>query len=100
MPVASKSRPLEWSKRSRADLDRIYDYYLEAAPYDIAEQAIGAILAQARRIAELGTFYRPGRKGTRECVMRRFPFILIYRIEPGTLRVVRVRHQARSYFNR
>ena len=83
MPVVSKNKPLEWSKRARADLDRIYDYYLEAAPYDIAEQAVRAILEQARRMAELGLVYRPGRKGTRECVMRRFLFILIYRIEPG-----------------
>jgi plasmid stabilization system protein ParE len=51
-------------------------------------------------MAELGLVYRPGRKGTRECVMRRFPFILIYRIEPGKVRIVRVLHQARSYFNR
>ncbi len=100
MPLASKSKPLEWSKRSRADLDRIYEYYLEAAPYDIAEQAIRAILAQARRTADLGLVYRPGRKGTRECAMRRFPFIIIYRIEPGKVRIVRVLHQARSYFNR
>ena len=100
MPVVSKNKPLEWSKRARADLDRIYDYYLEAAPYDIAEQAVRAILEQARRMAELGLVYRPGRKGTRECVMRRFPFILMYRIEPGKVRIVRVLHNARSYFNR
>ena len=95
-----QSKRLEWSKRSRTDLDRIYDYYLETAPYDIAEQAIRAILDQAKRVAELGLVFRPGRTGTRECVMRRFPFILIYRIEPGKVRVVRILHQARSYFNR
>jgi plasmid stabilization system protein ParE len=100
MPDASKSKPLEWSKRANADLDRIYDYYLEAAPYDIAEQAIRAILAQAKRIAGLGLVFRIGRKGTRERVMLSFPFILVYRIEPGKVRIVRVLHQARSYFNR
>lgn len=69
-----KSRPLEWSERSRADHHRIYDYYLEAAPYDIAEQAIRAMMAQARRMAESRLVYRPGRTGTRECVMRRFGY--------------------------
>ena len=100
MPDGSKSRPLDWSKRARPDLDRIYDYYLEAAPFDIAEQAISTILAQARRIARLNLVYRPGRRGTREAVVSRFPFTVIYRIEPRKIRVVRVLHQAREYFNR
>lgn len=100
MPAASKNRPLDWSKRALADLDRIYDYYLEAAPHDIAEQAIEAIGAQARRIARLNLVYRPGRNGTREAVVARFPYTIIYRIEPAKVRIVRVLHQAREYFNR
>jgi hypothetical protein len=44
--------------------------------------------------------YRKGEGSTRECVMRRFPFTLIYRIEPGKVRIVRVLHQARDYFTR
>jgi plasmid stabilization system protein ParE len=51
-------------------------------------------------VAELGLVYRPGRKGPRECVMRWFPFTIIYRIELGRVRIVRVLHQVRSYFNR
>ena len=38
--------------------------------------------------------------GTREAVMRRFPFTIIFRIESNAVRVVRVLHQAREYFNR
>lgn len=99
MPVASKNRPLEWSKRAQADLDRIYDYYLEAAPFDIAEQAIMAIVARARRIARLNLVYRPGRHETREAVVTRFPYTIIYRIETRRVCIVRVLHQAREYFN-
>lgn len=97
---SNKSKPLDWSKRARADLDRIYDYYLDAAPYDVAEKAVREVLQQGKRIAEQAMVYRAGPKGTRECVMRRFPFILIYRIEPNKVRIVRVLHQAREYFNR
>ncbi|MDP1605604.1 MAG: type II toxin-antitoxin system RelE/ParE family toxin [Rhodocyclaceae bacterium] len=100
MPDASKNRPLDWSKRARADLDRIYDYYLEAAPYDIAEQSIATIVAEARRIARLNLVFRPGRHGTREAILSRFPFTIVYRIEPRKIRIVRVLHQAREYFNR
>lgn len=100
MPDASRNKPLDWSKRARADLDRIYDYYLEAAPFDIAEQSIAAILGQAERIARLNLVFRPGKRGMREAVVARFPFTIIYRIEPARLRIVRVLHQAREYFNR
>ncbi len=74
---SNKSKPLDWSKRARADLDRIYDYYLDAAPYDVAEKAVREVLQQGKRIAEQAMVYRAGPKGTRECVMRRFPFILM-----------------------
>ena len=98
MQVA-RSRQLDWSRRALADLDRIYDYYLEAAPFDIAEQAVSTILAQTERVARHGLVYRPGRQGTREAVVVRFPFTIIYRIEPRKVRIVRVLHQAREYFN-
>lgn len=100
MQDGSKNKPLDWSLRAKTDLDRIYDYYLEAAPFDIAEQAIETITAQARRIANLNLVYRPGRNGTREAVVSRFPFTIIYRIDPHKIRIVRVLHQAREYFNR
>lgn len=96
----ARSKPLDWSKRALADLDRIYDYYLEAAPFDIAEQAVLTIIEQAGRIARQGLVYRPGPHGTREAVVSRFPFTIIYRIEPRRVKVVRVLHQAREYFNR
>lgn len=96
----ARSKPLEWSRRALADLDRIYDYYLESAPFDIAEQAVSAIIAQAGRIARQGLVYRPGLHGTREAVMSRFPFTIVFRIEPRKVSVVRVLHQARAYFNR
>ena len=31
--------------------------------------------------------------------MRKFPYILIYRVYPAKVRIVRVLHQAREYFN-
>lgn len=100
MPTAGKNRQLDWSRRALADLDRIYDYYLAAAPFPIAEQAIETITSQARRIARLGLVHRPGPAGTREAVVSRFPYTIIYRIEAERVRVVRVLHQARAYFNR
>lgn len=91
---------LDWSRRALADRERIYTYYWNAASERIADEVDGAVAARARAIAKLNLVYRHGKGDTRECVMRRFPFILIYRIEPGKVRIVRVLHQAREYFNR
>lgn len=91
---------LEWSKRALADRERIFTYYWNAASRNLADEVEAAIAGRAKAIAKLNLVYRKGKGITRECVMRRFPFILIYRIEPSKVRVVRVLHQARSYFNR
>lgn len=43
---------------------------------------------------------RPGKYGTRECILRRFPYTIVYRASGDMIRIVRVLHQAREYFNR
>jgi len=91
---------LEWSKRALADRERIFTYYWNAASHRLADEVDEAIVGRARAIARMRLAYRKGRGNTRECVMRRFPFIIIYRIETNQVRVVRVLHQAREYFNR
>ena len=44
--------------------------------------------------------HRPGKSGTRECVLKRFPYTIVYRASGNAIRIVRVMHQARRYFNR
>jgi len=94
------ARRLEWSKRAQADRIKITEFYAaEASPLISIEarQAIGnaAIAAAANPLQ-----YREGKKpGTREYIMRRFPFTLIYRVTARKVTVVRVLHQAMRYFN-
>ena len=91
---------LDWSLRALADRKRIYAYYWNTASERIADTVDAAIAERTRAIAKLDLVYRRGKGSTRECVMRRFPFTIIYRIEPKQVRIVRVLHQAREYFNR
>ena len=90
---------LDWSLRALSDRQRIYTYYWSVASERLADEADAAVVERVRAIARLNLVYRPGKASTRECVMRRFPFIIIYRIDPKKVRVVRVLHQARAYFN-
>lgn len=94
-------RPLEWSHKGRSDLASIEAYYAEHASIHVAREAGAAILKAGETLAATPELYREGiKKGTREYVMRTFPYTLVFRIRPKCIQVVRVMHQARKYFNR
>ena len=45
--------------------------------------------------------FRAGiRHGTRECVMTRYPYTLVYRIGPRHVEIARIIHQRAEYFQR
>jgi plasmid stabilization system protein ParE len=94
-----RPRRLEWSFTAVADLRRITDFYAETAGMQISEKARVAIERSASSIAAGVVTYRKGRRGTRECVLDKFPYIIIYRTTTNSVRIVRVLHQARDYFN-
>jgi toxin ParE1/3/4 len=92
-------KPLEWSKRADNDLDGIIRFYAETASPQVAAMARETILKAAYRIENDPVIHRAGRRGTRECVLKKFPYIVIYRIKPTGRKIVRVLHQAKEYFN-
>lgn len=94
------ARQLEWSKRSIADRKKIARFYSEEASLFIAREADHEIIEAAHRALRRPFSYREGkRSGTREYVMRRFPYILVYRVQTTRVSIVRVLHQAMRYFN-
>jgi plasmid stabilization system protein ParE len=91
---------LEFALRARRDIEAIETWYLETAGEKTANHAVDAILDQAEKIAMLGLIFRPGiHMGTRECVMQRFPYTLVYTASGGAIKIVRVLHQRSAYFN-
>ena len=92
---------LDYAARARRDLEAIETYHLEVGGETLADRIIDAILSQAEKIAALGLIFRPGiRHGTRECVMTRYPYTLVYRIGQRQVEIVRVIHQRSEYFQR
>ncbi len=92
-------KPLEWSKRAANDLASIIRFYAETASPSIAAMARETILKAAHRIDTDAVIHREGKRGTRECVLKKFPYIVIYRIDSDSRKIVRVLHQSRDYFN-
>ena len=93
------AKPLSFARRFEQDLKRIEAWYLKTADERVADAAVDAVLAQAEKIARLGLVFRPGYKGTRECPLGRFPFLLIYRIEARAVRMLRVIDSRGAYLN-
>ena len=98
--VVTKKR-LDYAIWACCDIEAIEAYYLEEVGETIADRAVDAILTQAEKIAALDLKFRPGiRAGTRECVMTRFPYTLVYLSKAREVKIVRVLHQRSEYFNR
>ncbi len=97
---AKKPLKIEWSKRADKDVEQIERYYLEQAGEAVSDAAVDAIYWQADKIAGLRLKMREGQRGTRECVMKTYPYTIVYQIGAQTVRIVRVLHQRREYFNR
>lgn len=78
-------KPLEWSARSRIEIEDIVAFYAKnASPY-VAEAAYVAIIFAAEIVAANPFAYREGvRAGTHEYVMRRFPYTLVYKVTATT----------------
>jgi plasmid stabilization system protein ParE len=93
------AKPLSFARRFEQDLERIEAWYLETADERVAEDAVGAVPSQAKKIARLGLAFRPGYKNTRECSLTRFPFLLIYRIEARAVKMLRVINSRGAYLN-
>lgn len=90
---------LEWSKRAEADRDRLLEYYAETVSAHLAEIAEAFITQAVENLAVRPVLHRPGKHGTRECVLKRFPYTIVYRATAGSVLIVRILHQAQKYFN-
>ncbi len=68
--------------------------------YGTVSSALGVDFAAAvqhgvERIADSPAMWPPFSEGTRRYLLDRFPYALVYRVEPGVVRIVAVMHQAR-----
>jgi addiction module RelE/StbE family toxin len=88
---------LVWTKTAMRDLDELADYLgmdSERAAYAIAERIRGeaGLLSRFPRSGRIGRV-----PGTRERVVGRTPYILVYQIVSGRVRILRVYHGSREW---
>jgi addiction module RelE/StbE family toxin len=83
-------------RRAQRDREDIYAYIARRDP--ARDSRVLAVIATAvNRLADFPALGRPGRKpGTRELVIPRLPYIVIYRVRGERVQILRVLHTARE----
>ncbi len=88
---------LVWLQRAIQDRDAQLDYIAQDNPMAAVSQ--GDRIAEQIEILQLHPqMGRPGRKqGTRELVISRTPFIVVYRVKAKRIELLRVLHGAQQW---
>lgn len=88
---------LHLTEAARDDLRSIYTYYAERSPAS-ADRVVGTILKAANGLLRFPLMGKHGAvAGTRERLVTRYPYRIVYRIEEDTIVVLRVIHGARQW---
>jgi toxin ParE1/3/4 len=89
-----------WSKAALRDLEKLAAYIAEESEQD-ALLVETRIHESAQLLSLIPACGRPGRAATtRELVVLRTPYILVYRLLPDRVRVLRIFHGARRWPSR
>jgi len=87
-----------WSPEAIADLAALRSYIEQDDPAAAQRVALHIVTNVERLLSNNPEMARPGRvPGTRELVIPRTPFIVLYRVVGNTLQVLRVFHSARRW---
>lgn len=88
---------LVWLRRAIADRDAQLDYIAQDNPVAAIEQG-DRIAHQVALLAEHPEMGRAGRKqGTRELVISRTPFVIVYRVRGERIELLRLLHGAQQW---
>lgn len=93
----SGKRLLEWSIRSSVNVEGIRDYIASDNP-QAAQNVLGEIRRVANSLCEFPMLGHVGqRAGTRELVINRYPYLIIYRLSAKKVHILAVVHQSRKH---
>ena len=88
---------LSWSIQALIDFDEAQAYIAEDNPF-AAQTVADRIWQASRRLPEQPQMGRPGVvPGTREWVVQRTPYVLVYRVKGEVVEIVRLWHGRRNW---
>lgn len=89
------TKPLEFHDEASVEYDAAFDWYLERSP-DAARDFDAAVNRALADIASAPQRWAAGLHSTRRYLLRRFPYILIYRERESDIQIVAVAHTSRK----
>jgi len=90
-------KQIEWSLSAQADLSDIYALIVKDNP-QAAEQVVNFVIASVATLMSFPLIGRMGGKSkTRELVLNRYPYTIVYRVSANTIRIVTIVHQSKCY---
>jgi plasmid stabilization system protein ParE len=91
-----RSSAPELHQEAAAEYDAAFDWYLSRSP-DAARKFDAEVERALAQIVQAPGRWAAGPHNTRKFLLRRFPFVLIYReISAGSIQVVAVAHTSRK----
>lgn len=88
---------LRITRHAQSDLENLFAYIAADNPF-AAERVIERILVALDRLRDHPRLGHEGRvAGTHEMVVKRTPYIAVYRAEPDEIVIVRIRHASRAW---
>ena len=94
---AAARKQLEWTERASEDVLAIYSYIAQDNR-TAAESVVRHLISSGERLRHFPALGRPGRrKGTRELILTRYPYLLVYRVSTRKVSIVTVVHQRRRF---
>ena len=89
---------LRWTQLAAQDLTHICDFITEHGGPTAARGAALAIFEEVSVLAQFPEAGRTGRKhDTRELVIARFPYVVIYRLRNENVEVLRILHSSQKW---
>ena len=88
---------VSWSQQARAERETAIDYISQDDPFAALNQ-LNEIEQQTSLLVSQPEMGRIGRaKGTRELVISRTPFVVVYRVKGTRIEVIRLLHSSQQY---
>ena len=90
---------IKWSLAAGNDLAEILAYFIGIAEEESGKSVVSQLIKSAGRLARYPLSGKPGRlQGTREIILRKLPYILVYRIaSPELVEISRALHTSRLW---
>lgn len=88
--------PVSVSREAEVDATAAVDWYIGEGAYIAANDFLDEVEQALRLLSEFPELGEPGSHNTRMLPLHNFPYSLIYRLPPDSVRVIAVAHHSRS----